>query len=152
MQVKRKYWEQYVPKNMEEVWAFFTNPENLDKITPDNISFETLYPQNGEPIYPGMIIHHKVAPLLGIKMDWISEILQVEKNHYFIDEQRFGPYAFWHHQHIFEEVENGVLVKDLIHYKVPLGIIGTLANKLFVESQIEDIFAHRQKVLLDLMS
>ena len=151
MRVKRKYWEQFVPKTIEEVWNFFTNPENLDKITPDNMSFETLAPDNGKPLYPGMIIRHRIAPLFGIKMDWVTEILHVKEHQYFIDEQRFGPYAFWHHQHIFEIVDGGVLVKDLIHYKVPLGIIGTLANAIFVESQIEDIFNHRQKVLEKVM-
>ncbi len=151
MKVKKKYWEQFVPKSIEEVWHFFSTPENLDKITPKDMSFETVPQEKEGPIYAGMIIQHRIAPLLGIKMDWVTEISQVKIHEYFIDEQRFGPYAFWHHQHFFEPVEGGVLVKDLIHYKVPFGIIGTLANILFVESKIESIFKYRQEVLESVM-
>ena len=147
MNVKKKYWEQFVPRGMEEVWDFFSRPENLDKITPKDVSFEILSDIKGVKMYPGMLIQYNIAPLLNIKMNWVTEIVQVKEHQYFIDEQRFGPYAFWHHQHHFEKTKDGVLMKDLLHYKVPLGIIGTIADLVFVDQKIESIFDYRKKVV-----
>jgi len=94
-------------------------------------------------MYPGMIITYKITPLLGIKMNWMTEITHVKDNEYFVDEQRFGPYALWHHQHHFKEIKGGVLMTDILHYAIPYGIIGRLANEVLVEKQIKNIFAYR---------
>ncbi|MEZ4892539.1 MAG: SRPBCC family protein [Saprospiraceae bacterium] len=86
-------------------------------------------------------------PLLGIKIHWVTEITQVVPRKYFVDEQRFGPYAFWHHKHFLKEVEGGVEMTDLIHYKLPLGVFGRIAQALFVKRQLKDIFAYRRIAL-----
>jgi len=94
-----------------------------------------------------MIITYKISPLLGIKMDWMTEITHVADKQYFVDEQRFGPYALWHHQHHFKEIEGGVQMNDILHYAIPYGFIGTIANKVFVAKEVNKIFAYREKAI-----
>lgn len=143
MKVKRKSWSQFIPRPLDEVWHFFSRPENLNAITPSDMSFEILTDLDNIVMYEGMIVQYKVSPFLGIKLDWVTEITHLEEGRYFIDEQRFGPYALWHHQHHFEEVDGGVMMKDILHYKVPFGWIGTLADAVFVDQKIESIFVFR---------
>ena len=144
MKVKRKSWKQFIPSPMEEVWAFFSRPENLNAITPPDMSFEIRSDIRNVEMYQGMIIQYKISPFLGIKMDWVTEITHVVEGKYFIDEQRFGPYALWHHQHHFEAVEGGVQMEDILHYKVPYGPIGTMADEVFVGKKIDAIFQYRR--------
>ncbi len=150
MNVKCKRWSQFVPRSLGEVWDFFSRPENLDRITPEDMSFEILSDIKDLPMYEGMIIQYQVSPFLGVKMRWVTEITTVRDRAYFIDEQRFGPYALWHHQHHFEEVDGGVMMKDILHYKIPYGIIGTIADALLVDKKVESIFTYREKVVDDL--
>ncbi|MDB5137899.1 MAG: hypothetical protein JWP37_4502 [Mucilaginibacter sp.] len=98
-------------------------------------------------MYPGMIITYIVSPIWGIKMNWMTEITHVKEMEYFVDEQRFGPYALWHHQHHFKEVKGGVLMNDILNYAVPYGFIGRIANSLLVEKQIKKIFDYRVKAI-----
>lgn len=87
-------------------------------------------------IYPGQIIIYMIKLFPGIKISWVTEITQANEEKYFIDEQRFGPYKFWHHQHIFTEVSNGVSVQDIVHYAVPFGIIGRFAHFAFIKQKL----------------
>ena len=147
MKVKHKQWEQFIPRNIDEVWNFFSRPENLNAITPETMSFEILSDLEDKPMYEGMVVQYKISPFLGVKMNWVTEITHVSDHAYFIDEQRFGPYAFWHHQHHFTEQNGGILMTDILHYKVPYGPIGNLADALFVDRQIEQIFRYRIKAV-----
>ncbi|MBX2874672.1 MAG: SRPBCC family protein [Saprospiraceae bacterium] len=147
MKVKRKSWKQFIPRPVEEVWDFFSRPENLNAITPPDMSFEILSEIDGIEMYQGMMIQYKISPFLGIKMDWVTEITHAVEGQYFIDEQRFGPYALWHHQHHFKPVEGGVEMEDILHYKVPYGLIGTLTDRIFVGQKIESIFQYRSKAI-----
>ncbi len=144
MQVKEKRWQQFIPRSLEEVWDFFSRPENLNEMTPPSVSFEILSEIGGVRMYPGMIVRYRISPFGGIKMSWCTEITHVAEGSYFIDEQRFGPYAFWHHQHHFERQDEGVLMTDILHYKVPYGPLGTLVDRLVVEPKVEEIFAFRK--------
>lgn len=150
MKVKHKEWQQLISRPLGEVWAFFSRPENLNRITPADMSFEMLSDVRDVPMYAGMIIQYKISPFLGIKMDWVTEITQVREKEFFIDEQRFGPYAFWHHQHHFREVDGGTLMRDILHYKVPYGFIGTLTDALLVGPQIDKIFRFREKTISEI--
>ena len=94
-----------------------------------------------------MIITYKITPLLGIKMNWMTEITHVREGEYFADEQRFGPYALWHHQHHFKEIDGGVLMNDILNYAIPYGVIGRLANSVFVGNEVKKIFAYREKAI-----
>ena len=111
MKVYRKEWSQLLPLSLEEAWDYFSKPENLDTITPDDLSFEILTNFKGKRMYPGMMIMYRVSPFTGVKMNWCTEISHVHEPHYFVDEQRTGPYSMWHHEHHFEEVEGGTVVK-----------------------------------------
>lgn len=142
---------QRLPITLTEAWDFFSSPLNLAKITPPEMAFQVtsvLTPQ--EKMYPGMIITYKVSPLLGIKLNWMTEITQVKDQEYFIDEQRFGPYQFWHHQHHFIAIDGGVEMNDILTYGMPMGIFGRMANSLFVAAQLRQIFEFRRKRVLEL--
>lgn len=131
--------------SLDEAWNFFSSPRNLQKITPPYMKFKIIGNTFREDMYEGQIIEYTVRPLLGIPLYWMTEITHVRDKVFFIDEQRFGPYRFWHHQHHFKETENGVEMTDVLHYKVPLYGLGKLANKMFVESQVNKIFDYRFK-------
>ena len=94
-------------------------------------------------MYPGQVIEYTVKPLLNIPMYWMTEITHVKELEYFVDEQRFGPYILWHHQHHFTKVEKGVEMTDLIHYKIPGWWLGDLLNTLYIKNQLEQIFSYR---------
>ena len=101
-------------------------------------------------MYPGMIITYKISPVLGIKMNWMTEITHVKEGEYFVDEQRFGPYALWHHEHHFKAIKGGVLMSDILHYAIPYGAIGRLANFIFVGKQVKKIFIYREKAITEM--
>ncbi len=138
---------QFLPISLQEAWDFFSTPNNLEKITPKHMGFNILYRSGGEKMYPGQLIRYKVYGLPFIPMHWVTEITHVQEPNYFVDEQRFGPYALWHHQHHFKEVAGGVEMVDEVNYGIPLGPLGRLANLLFVGRTVNAIFDHRYKVL-----
>lgn len=103
-----------------------------------------------EHMYPGQLIEYYVSPLIGIKMHWVTEITHVKEMNYFVDEQRFGPYSFWHHQHFLKEVSNGVEMTDILHYQLPFGFIGKIVDQLFVKNKVSHIFNYRYAKLEEL--
>ncbi|WP_017257600.1 SRPBCC family protein [Pedobacter arcticus] len=151
MKTYHQFFEQKLPITLQEAWDFFSSPLNLSKITPPSMSFVVTsdYTEKTK-MYEGMIITYKVSPLLGIKMDWMTEITTVKENKYFIDEQRFGPFKFWHHEHHFEEIDGGVLMKDRLTYGIPFGFIGQIANAIIVAKQTQEIFNYREKAVEEL--
>lgn len=144
------YTTQKIPADIDTVWDFISSPANLKKITPPHMGFNIITPGLPEKMYPGMIIAYKVTPLLGIKMTWVTEITQVQEREYFVDEQRVGPYAMWHHEHKLTPVEGGVLMTDTVSYKPPMSFLGSLANALFIKRQLKSIFDYREKAIVDL--
>ncbi len=138
--------KQFLPVTTEEAWKFFSSPANLDKITPDDLGFQITSPPGGA-MFEGQIITYRVKVAPGIWIPWVTEIKCVDEGHSFIDEQRFGPYKFWHHRHEFIAVEGGVLMTDLVHYGLPLGPLGTIAHAVFVRRKLEWIFASRKQLL-----
>jgi ligand-binding SRPBCC domain-containing protein len=135
--------EQFVPATIDQVWDFISSPKNLKDITPSYMGFQITSPNLDEKMYPGMIISYKVSPILGIKMTWVTEITHVDDKKYFVDEQRMGPYKMWHHQHKIEEVDGGVMMEDIVTYQPPFGILGAIANSLFIKKQLKSIFDYR---------
>jgi ligand-binding SRPBCC domain-containing protein len=134
---------QKIPVSLAQAWDFFSKPDNLKDITPSNLGFQIRSKHHGSTMYAGQIIEYTVKPILGIPLYWMTEISTVVEQTYFIDEQRFGPYTLWHHQHHFKAIEGGVEMTDIVHYRLPLWILGDLANSLFVQSQLQGIFDHR---------
>jgi ligand-binding SRPBCC domain-containing protein len=138
---------QKVPATINEVWNFISAPANLKKITPEYMGFDITSEMLSEKMYPGMIITYRVSPVLGIKMNWVTEITHVKEKAYFVDEQRSGPYSIWHHEHKLEPIEGGVLMTDIVSYKPPFGILGSIANSLLIKKQLEEIFDYRTNAL-----
>lgn len=146
MKIYRLEFTQKIPVSIDTAWDFFSSPLNLAEITPKDMTFDVTSPNmDRTKMYPGLIITYKVSPLFGIKLDWVTEITHVKDKEYFIDEQRFGPFAFWHHQHHFQSIDSGVLMNDILHYSVGWGVIGKVANGVMVNNKINEIFNFRYK-------
>jgi ligand-binding SRPBCC domain-containing protein len=141
--------KQFLPISIEEAWSFFSSPKNLQTITPDYMGFVIKSGADSE-MYAGQLITYTVSPVLGIPMGWVTEITHVDAPNYFVDNQRFGPYAMWHHKHFFKAVENGVEMEDIVDYKLPLGFLGSIAHTLFVKNKLKQIFDYREKKLTEL--
>lgn len=138
--------EQELPISLQEAWEFFSAPKNLAKITPDKMGFVILGDEP-QPMYAGQVIQYTVKPLFNIPMRWVTEITHVNEPYFFVDEQRKGPYTMWHHQHFFEETEQGVLMTDIVTYEPPLGFLGQIANAVLIKSELKQIFDYRREYL-----
>jgi ligand-binding SRPBCC domain-containing protein len=147
-QIKSK---QVLPMTLDNSWNFFSDPGNLPKITPPwlNLKITSDLP---DKMYEGMIITYKVSPFLGIPSNWVTEITQMRERKFFIDEQRFGPYKFWHHQHHFKEVNDGIEMQDIVTYALPLDPLSRPINGLIVGNKVKEIFKFREEVLKKLFS
>ncbi|TSE08808.1 MULTISPECIES: SRPBCC family protein [Aquimarina] len=141
--------KQNLPISIEQAWDFLSDPRNLKTITPDYMGFEILSGADRQ-MYSGQIIQYIVTPISGIKNKWVTEITHVKDKQYFVDEQRFGPYALWHHKHFLKEIPGGVEMEDIIDYKVPFGILGQLVHPFLVKPKLEEIFKYREKKLIEL--
>lgn len=138
-----------LPINLAEAWDFFSNPLNLGRITPPEMKMRVC----GKPapeMYAGMLISYSVSPMLNLPLNWVSEITHVEAPYYFVDEQRYGPYRIWHHEHRFREHPSGVEAIDSVDYLLPLGPLGRAIHALSVRSKLEHIFNYREKTLLEI--
>jgi ligand-binding SRPBCC domain-containing protein len=135
MRIYSIHTKQKHPISIVEAWSFLSDPKNLSVITPKSMGFTTLSGDDRE-IFPGQIIQYTVKPLLGISMKWVTEITHVVDKKYFVDEQRFGPYALWHHKHFLKEVPGGVEMEDIVDYKLPLGILGQMAHPFLVRPKL----------------
>ena len=149
MKIYNIHTKQNLPISKEQAWEFLSSPENLKAITPEYMSFDILSGAD-RPMYAGQIIQYIVTPVLGIKTKWVTEITHVVKGEYFVDEQRFGPYALWHHKHFIKEIPGGVEMEDSIDYKVPMGILGQLVHPFLVKPKLNEIFEYRRKKLIEL--
>lgn len=138
-----------LPTSLDQAWSFFSSPKNLAVITPEELNLIPTSPLP-ESMYPGMFIEYTVRPLLGIPAKWVTEITHVKKKRYFVDEQRVGPYNIWHHQHHFREIPGGVEMLDIVDYRLPLGPVGILLEKMLVGNKVRAIFDYRAQRLEEL--
>jgi len=149
MKIYTLHTKQNLPISLEEAWDFLSSPKNLKTITPDYMGFNILSGAD-KPMFPGQIIQYIVTPVLGIPTKWVTEITHVQNKEYFVDEQRFGPYALWHHKHFLKEIPGGVEMEDIVDYKLPMGILGQLVHPILVKPKLKEIFDYRQKKLIEL--
>lgn len=138
--------KQLVKAPVEAVWAFFSNAENLNRLTPSDLGFVITSSPVAE-MYPGQIITYKIGIFPLIKSNWVTEITFIKENSYFIDEQRFGPYKMWHHEHHFRSTENGTEMTDKVSLALPFGLLGHLAWQLFVKHKLTGIFNFRSQTI-----
>ena len=139
---------QRVDVPLARTFDFFSRPENLARITPPWLGFRIV--SDDVAMREGLRIEYRVKPL-GLPQKWVSEITAYEPPHRFVDEQREGPYAYWHHEHRFDAIDGGTEVTDTVRYALPFGAIGRLANGVLVRRQLESIFDYREKTLTELL-
>ena len=144
----RLYREQWLPKPIEEVFAFFSRPENLEEITPPLLRFRIV---RAEPeLHTGSLIEYRLR-VRGLPMRWSSEISEWDPPHRFVDTQLRGPYALWRHQHIFVPEGGGTRIIDDVEYALPFGILGRVVHALIVRRDVESIFDFRRHRLAELL-
>ena len=148
MKVYRFARNQKIPIDKNEAWKFLSDPNNLKTITPDYMGFDILEKENTK-MYSGQIIKYIVTPIFGIKMNWVTEITHVKDFEYFVDEQRFGPYKFWHHKHLIKEIKGGVEMIDILDYALPFGFAGRFFN-LIIKTKLNEIFNYRRDKLIEI--
>jgi ligand-binding SRPBCC domain-containing protein len=142
-------WEQNIPVPVSEVWDYFCDPKNLNKITPPDMNFEIL--RGGDvKMYTGQIIEYRVEFLRGVRSLWLTEIAHVREREYFVDEQRIGPYRFWYHEHVFEKVGNGTKMTDRVTYAIPFGFLGDVLNFVWIGKRLDRIFEFRRRKIIEL--
>lgn len=137
---------QTVDTTIEKVWDFFSNPGNLNLITPPSLRFQIL---TGDevPIYNGQIIHYRIRILPLIRVNWVTEIKNVVPLSSFMDEQRFGPYKFWLHHHQFVPSDHGVDIIDTVHYSTGFSFFGEIVHYLWIKRQLAHIFRYRKNII-----
>ncbi|MFP4316545.1 MAG: SRPBCC family protein [Desulfovibrionales bacterium] len=143
--IYRLYRTQVLAAPLQEVWTFFSDPSNLCDITPEWLGFTMTCPRS-EHTYAGQILTYSVRPFPGMRLQWVTEITHMAPPHFFVDEQRTGPYRLWHHEHRFRKVESGTEAEDLVHYILPLGVVGRLVHPM-IRKRLEAIFDFRASAL-----
>lgn len=146
MKLHKIYRTQMLPVDVREAWNFFADPRNLADITPDWMQFR-ITSDVPDQMYAGLIITYRISVFPGIALRWITEITHLQPGNMFVDEQRFGPYRFWHHQHLFRETTHGTSMEDIVHYAMPLNILGELVHRIAVRRRLDEIFQFREKAL-----
>lgn len=134
-----------IPAGIDEVWAFFSDPRNLARITPGSMRFDIVSAPD-RPIRKGDEIVYRLR-IAGIPVRWVSQITEVEDGEMFVDVQKRGPYALWHHRHVFRETVGGVEMVDDVNYELPFGLVGRLAGSWPVRLQLKKIFDHRARTI-----
>lgn len=138
-QLKRK---QQLNIDLNQAWKFFSNPINLNEITPKDMNFKICW-EVPHSIHSGQMILYKISPFFNFEINWLTEITHYQDKKFFVDNQVKGPYKLWHHQHRFTENDQGVLMVDIITYEVSLGIIGEIFRQIYIRKKIESIFDFR---------
>lgn len=149
MKIYTKIGKQNLPITIERAWGFFSDPKNLKLITPPYMGFDIVSGAD-RPMFAGQIIQYIVTPVFGIRTKWVTEITHIKDKEYFVDEQRYGPYALWHHKHFIKEIPGGIEMEDIIDYKIPMGFLGQLVHPLIVKPKLDEIFEYRKQKLIQL--
>jgi len=140
-------YKQTIPVSIDEAWKFFVDPHNLKRITPPELGLVVTSDTEGRT-YAGQIITYSVTPFFNFPVSWVTEITHVQEPRLFVDEQRFGPYRFWHHQHLLlEDPSGGTVVRDLVNYALPMQPISSLILGRFVARKLNYIFEYRATAL-----
>lgn len=142
MKLYRLQRTQALPVTPEEAWPFFSSPFNLPSLTPSWLNVR-ITGETPDRMFPGMVIRYRITPAFGVSVAWVTEITHVNRPYYFVDEQRFGPYRFWQHQHRFRPSPGGLEMTDTVHYGLRYGPLGSLLHSLLIRKRLEEIFDFR---------
>jgi len=137
--------EQWIPRSIQEVFAFFADAHNLEQITPRWLNFK-IQSVDSQPVREGTMIRYRLK-LHGLPVYWRTEIRQWQAPNRFVDVQRSGPYRLWHHTHVFEAHGDRTKMIDVVRYRLPFGMLGRLVNKLMVRRDVEKIFDYRRQTI-----
>ena len=143
MKEKHKIWSQRIPITLEEAWAFFSRPENLNTITPADFKIRLREDISSQELARNMEIHYDLSPMIGLRLHWVTRITELKKPNYFIYEQKKGPYRSWVHEHYFKEVEGGIVMTDKLSYSLRWGRLGRWIDQWIVDDRIDRIFRYR---------
>ena len=150
MRYYKLQFNQFINLNIDKVFDFFSNPENLEKITPSYLKFKIITKKPYD-MREGIVFDYQLY-LRGIPIKWKSLISHYNPPVGFIDEQIKGPYSYWHHTHTFTQKDEGTLITDTVKYSLPFGFIGRIAHYLWVKKDLEKIFNYRQQVIKEIFN
>ena len=142
---------QLVSTPLEEIWSYFSTPKNLNTMTPPHMQFEIIYGDD-ERMFQGQLIEYRVQLMPMVTSRWLTEITHVQEQVSFVDEQRIGPYRFWHHTHHFDAIEGGTRITDQITYALPFEPFGDLVHHVWVRKQLKQIFDFLREKLQELFT
>ena len=145
MNVNKLIYTQKIPVGIEKVWDFFSNPRNLEKITPREMHMKITNREDIGTLYEGMVISYRLFPLFAFPVQWSTEIIHIDRPHEFEDEQKSGPYEVWRHKHLFREIPEGVEMTDIVEYRIPFGFLGQMLDQLLIHNRLEYVFSYRRK-------
>ncbi len=140
---------QRLPIDPDVAWGFFSNPANLALITPPRYGLRDISPMVAKTVYPGYVYVLRMRAMGFMPVEWLGEITLVEPPYRFIDQQRVGPFKYWHHEHVITPIEGGVEIRDSLHYMMPFGIFGKMAHSLLMRRQMAEMFEYRARMLED---
>ena len=149
--IYKLYREQQLQCTLEKAWEFFSSPDNLPSIAPEEMDF-TVLTKISDDIFDGMQIDYRLKPLFGIPILWKSEVRELKRRRCFVDFQLKGPYRMWHHHHEFIENGEGVLMIDRLKYEMPFGVLGRMVHKILVRQKLEFIFENRRKIIAQIFN
>lgn len=142
---------QTVNAAIEDVWEFFSNPGNLNLITPPSLDFEILSGDE-RPMHNGQIIYYRIRILPLVYVKWVTEIKNVVELSSFIDEQQVGPYKSWQHLHQFVPSDKGIEIIDTVHYSIGYSFLGEILHYAWIKRRLAYIFQYRKERIKALMS
>jgi ligand-binding SRPBCC domain-containing protein len=145
MKVHRLIREERLGGSLEQVFAFFSDVHNLERITPRWLGFRIVGPPP-DPLREGAIIDYTIR-LAGVPVRWRTRIVDWQPRKQFTDVQERGPYSLWEHTHSFEEIAGGVLMRDDVRYALPFGPLGSLVHAIVVRASLRRIFDYRNEVM-----
>jgi ligand-binding SRPBCC domain-containing protein len=141
--------ETFVAAPRSQVFAFFSDPQNLARITPPSLGFEIVEAPS-RPLRAGDRIHYRIRLLGLLRVPWISKITAWREGTYFVDEQERGPYRSWRHEHALHAAGRGVLMIDRVEYDLPLGTVGRLFGERWVRRNLREIFDYRAHAIREI--
>jgi len=146
LKIHRIHQSQFLPMTIDDAWAFFATPKNLEAMTPPFLNFKILS-EVPDVVHSGLMIEYRIRAVGGIPMRWLTEIKHVENRTRFVDEQRIGPFPFWYHEHRFKPVEGGIVMEDEVHYVMPWSVLGAVIHLCFIRHRLLEIFRFRKRYL-----